>query len=70
MEYLKNVLIAFVILIYSVFKMDKNYYPQVFLENHKYIIKVEKDDLKTLPHDSDEETDESDESDKKAYDKE
>lgn len=27
-------------------------------------------DLKTLPHDSDEETDESDESDKKAYDKE
>ena len=70
MEYLKNALIAFVILIYSVFKMDKNYYPQVFLENHKYIIKVEKDDLKTLPYDSDEETDESDESDKKAYDKE
>ena len=28
-----------VILIYSVFRTGKNYYPQVFLENCKYVIK-------------------------------
>ena len=31
-----------VTLINSIFKMGKNYYPQVFLEENKYIIKAKK----------------------------
>ena len=50
-----------VILIASVFKTGKNYYPQVFLEECKYIIKEKKviryitDDLEISSGDSDEE---------------
>ena len=32
-----------VMLIDSVFKMGKNYFPQVFLEECKYIVKIKKD---------------------------
>ena len=48
-----------VILVDSVFKIGKNYYPQVFLEEHKYIIKRKKvsrvidDDLEISSFDSD-----------------
>ena len=43
MEYLKKIVIVFVclfaVLMDSVFKMSKNYYLQVFLEEYKYIVK-------------------------------
>ena len=48
-----------VILIYSAFKMNKMYYPQVFLEECKYIIKKSKvskyiyNDLEISSNDSD-----------------
>ena len=38
-----NVICLSLILIDSVYKKDKNYYPQVFLEEFKYIIKEKKD---------------------------
>ena len=47
-----------VMLIGSVFKMGKNYYPQVFLEECKYIVKKKKttrlnnDDLENSSDDS------------------
>ena len=32
-----------VILIASVYKKDKNYYPQVFLEKYEYVVRKQKD---------------------------
>ena len=58
----------YIILIDSVFKMRKNYYPQVFLEECKYTVKEKSryisDDSKNFSDDSDEEaSDKSHESD-------
>ena len=58
MGYQKKVLTAFLILIDFVFKIDKNYYPQVFLEECRYIDKEKKviryitDDLEISSNDS------------------
>ena len=58
MGYQKKVLTAFLILIDFVFKIDKNYYPQVFLEECRYIDKEKKviryitDDLEISSDDS------------------
>ena len=51
------------VLIDSVFKMGKNYYPQVFLEELKYIFR-EKEVNRHIDRDIDISYDDSDESDK------
>ena len=43
MKYQKKALCVSVILIDSVYKKDKNYYPQVFLEECKYVVKEKKE---------------------------
>ena len=62
-KYHKKVFIVFAyqyILIDSVFKMAKNYYPHVFLEECKYIVKEKEvtrhitEDLEVSVYDSDE----------------
>ena len=50
-----------IILIDLVYKKDKNYYPEVFLEECKYVVKEKKnskfiiDNIEVSPDDSDEE---------------
>ena len=49
-RYQKKVLNIFVYLINFVFRMGKNYYPQVFLEECKYIFKTKKKKKKILKY--------------------
>ena len=66
MGYQKKVLTAFLILIDFVFKIDKNYYPQVFLEECRYIDK----EKKVIRYITDDLEISYDDSHKKKYDKE
>ena len=64
-----------VILINSVFRVGKNYYPHVFLEESKYVVKEKKipkyiiDDIE-ISSDCDEENSNEENSDEENFDKE